>query len=372
MAQIAQIANFVSPTSGGLKTALLSLALAWTELGHHVHTIIPGERTQSFAHGPAHVHMVAAPRVPCSGGYRAIMARGPIRSLLADIAPDVMYLSDRTSLLWTADWARERGVPTSLIAHERVDGVLRAFTGGLSLAPVADYWNRRSARRVDSIICTTGFAAEEFTRIGEPVQRVPLGVDLETFQPCRRSAELRATFGANVLLGLISRLSTEKRPGFALEVLRELVERGVDARLVVAGTGPLDARMRAQARGLPVTFLGHLHGRMEMARLLASLDVVLAPGPIETFGLAALEALACGTPVIANADSGIAEVIGGHSGSAFTLDAASWARGVQDLHERSGRVRRAARIHAETFSWKDCATRMLMVHEALAHQDAAP
>ena len=82
--------------------------------------------------------------------------------------------------------------------------------------------------------------------------------------------------------------------------------------LVVAGDGPLRARLERAARrkGLPVTFAGFITDPTELAALLASADVVIAPGPVETFGLAALEALACGTPVVVSADSALPEVIG--------------------------------------------------------------
>ena len=82
--------------------------------------------------------------------------------------------------------------------------------------------------------------------------------------------------------------------------------------LVVAGDGPLRARLERAARraSLPVRFAGFVTDPKELAILLASADVVIAPGPVETFGLAALEALACGTPVVVSAASALPEVVG--------------------------------------------------------------
>ncbi|MYR56758.1 glycosyltransferase, partial [Streptomyces sp. SID625] len=111
---------------------------------------------------------------------------------------------------------------------------------------------------------------------------------------------------------MCSRLSVEKRPGTALDTLQALRRRGERAVLVIAGDGPLRGRLehRARARGLPVVLLGHVGDRELLSALQASADVCLAPGPAETFGLAALEALACGTPVVASASSALSEVIG--------------------------------------------------------------
>jgi alpha-1,6-mannosyltransferase len=68
-----------------------------------------------------------------------------------------------------------------------------------------------------------------------------------------------------------------------------------------------------------VRFLGHVVDRHGLAALLATADVVLAPGPVEMFGLAALEALASGTPVVVDAASALPEVIG-EAGVAVTGD----------------------------------------------------
>jgi alpha-1,6-mannosyltransferase len=362
MAVIVQLANFVSPTSGGLKTSLNGLARAWAEQGHTVHTIQPGTRTNSVEQGALSVHEVVGRRIPGGGGYRAIVERGPVRAILEGVRPDVVFISDRTTLLWTADWARERGIPTALIAHERVDGVLRAFVPGMPVRRISDAWNRRTAARVGAVICTTSFAAGEFDRIALPVRRAPLGVDLDLFCPELRSGSLRRRFAARTLLGLFSRLSPEKCPEFTLEVLREHRRFDPSVHLIVAGDGPLRQRMEDRARGLPVTFLGYVSDRRELAMVLASMDVALAPGPIETFGLAALEALACGTPVVANAESGLSEVIGIDGGQSLPLDAEAWARAAARLAIAGSSQRQAARSQADRYPWSSSALALLDVH----------
>ena len=80
--------------------------------------------------------------------------------------------------------------------------------------------------------------------------------------------------------------------------------------LVVAGDGSRRAALAYRAARLPVRFAGHITDRDDVAALLASADVAVAPGPVETFGLAALEALACGTPVVVNDASALPEVVG--------------------------------------------------------------
>ena len=194
------------------------------------------------------------------------------------------------------------------------------------------------------------------------MKRAPLGVDLDLLCPELRSGSLRRRFAARTLLGLFSRLSPEKCPEFALEVLREHRRFDPSVHLIVGGDGPLRPRMEEAARGLPVTFLGYVSDRRELATVLASMDVVLAPGPIETFGLAALEALACGTPVVANAESGLSEVIGIDGGQALQLDAEAWARTAARLAIAGSTQRQAARRQADRYPWSSSAQALLEVH----------
>ena len=89
-----------------------------------------------------------------------------------------------------------------------------------------------------------------------------------------------------------------------IDALAALRAAGVPAVLVVAGDGPLRAAAGAPGggAGLPVhVHRLHRRPRRRWPRCWPRADVVLAPGPVETFGLAALEALACGTPVVVNA-----------------------------------------------------------------------
>jgi alpha-1,6-mannosyltransferase len=91
--------------------------------------------------------------------------------------------------------------------------------------------------------------------------------------------------------------------------------------------------------------------------------VAIAPGPVETFGLAALEALACGTPVVVSAESALPEVAGDAGVSVAGEDLAP---GVHELLGRPGPARRAAaRARAETYDWPAAVQAFLAVHESV-------
>jgi alpha-1,6-mannosyltransferase len=136
----------------------------------------------------------------------------------------------------------------------------------------------------------------------------------------------------------------------------------MDAHLVIAGDGPMAAELHRRSADLPVTMLGFVESRSELARILASADVILAPGPIETFGLSALEALASGTPAIVNKSSALPEVIGLSAGRALPLNAGAWASAVELLTAQHSGFSSAARTRAERFTWQASARRMLSLH----------
>ena len=169
---------------------------------------------------------------------------------------------------------------------------------------------------------------------------------------------------------LCSRLSREKRPDLAIESLRVMRRGGFPARLIVAGSGPLAASLRRRAEGLPVELVGHLGERSSVARLLGAADVVLAPGPVETFGLAALEALACGTPVVAASTSAVAELVTGGAGRSARPEPPAFAAAVAALLAMPEVQRRAAaRARAELFPWSRTTDTMLALH-GLATSDS--
>ncbi|MFG3237065.1 glycosyltransferase [Streptomyces antibioticus] len=368
--RIVRLANFVAPASGGLRTALRELGKGYRAAGHEPVLIVPGERASDQETEQGRVITLPGPLLPGTGGYRVLTDRRRVARLLEDLAPGRLEVSDRTTLRWTGRWARRARVPAVMVSHETADGVLR--TWGLPEAAArrtADALNIRTAHTYARVVCTTEFAEREFVRIGaRNVVRAPLGVDLVERHPALYDARLRARHarGDEVLLVTCTRLSVEKRPVTALDALAALVRRGVSARLVVAGDGPLRARLeqRARERGLPVTFLGHVSDRGALGALQASADVCLAAGPAETFGLAALEAMACGTPVVVSASSALPEVIG--TAGAVAVDRGeAFADAVQSLLARPEPARReAARARAERFGWGTAVEAFLTAHEA--------
>lgn len=370
MSRIVQTANFVTPRSGGLRTALRHLAEGYAAAGHEVVQVLPGavDAVEELPWG--RLVQLAAPLVPGTG-YRVLTRTAAVTRTVEALRPDRLEVHDRLTLRRLGRRVARSGVPSLVVSHERLDVLLDQWLpSALPLQAVssrlADRSNTALAHGFDHVVCTTQWAAEEFRRLGVTnLRRVPLGVDLARFSPEAASPAVHRALapGGEVLLLTATRLSKEKSPELAIDTVAELVARGVRVRLVVAGDGPMRSSLRARAAGLPVDFLGHITARDRMAELLATADVVLAPGPVETFGLAALEALASGTPVVANRASALPEVLGEGAGAAVVGTATAYADAVQALLARPADERsRAARRRAEHFPWSETVTGFLDVH----------
>jgi alpha-1,6-mannosyltransferase len=358
--RIVHVANAYTPHSGGIRTTVHALGRGYRAAGHEFVLVVPGPRAGDDELPWGRRVTLAGPRIPGSGGYHVLTDLRRVQTVLDALEPDRLEVSDRLTLRGLGRWASAAGVPSTVIAHERVDGILRAFLplGARGAQPAADRHNTATAERFHHVVSTTRFAAQEFTRIGVPTDHVPLGVDLEQFRPPTRPSR-----GGVPLIVLCSRLSREKRPDLAVEALRVMCRGGFPARLVVAGSGPLAASLRRRTRGLPVELVGHLAERSAIAELLGAADVVLAPGPVETFGLAALEALACGTPVVAASTSAVAELVAGDAVCSALPEPRPIAVAVATLLATPEAQRRgAARARAESFPWSRTTDTMLALH----------
>ncbi|MFG2039986.1 glycosyltransferase [Dactylosporangium sp. NPDC048998] len=360
--RIVQLANFYTPVSGGLRTCVEQTGRGYVAAGHERVTLVPGTEDRDIVLPDGRHLTVRSPLLPGSGGYRVLTARAKVCQLLDMVGPDVLEANDKLSIGWLSPWARSRGVPLVLVSHERINAILRTrVPRWFPLDSTATAINRRLHRLVDHIVLTSAFSAAEFSAF-EPVKthRVPLGVDLDTFRPAPR------TGGEQIRLVTVSRLSTEKHPDLSVEALRELHRRGIPATLDVIGTGPNLRKLERLADGLPVRFLGHVAERQRLADLVAGADVSLSPSPAETFGLATLESLACGVPVVVPGKGAAGELLlRPESGRVTDGTPIGLADGVESLLEVPAERRQAdARAVAEQFPWSATVDGLLEVFGA--------
>ncbi len=192
---------------------------------------------------------------------------------------------------------------------------------------------RREARRTRALV----FVAEEDRREAERLGiraagkavLIPPGIDLEPWIDDRELLEAgsarRRELGISdrtLLLGLLGRLAPQKNPLAAIEILREVVARGLDARLLVVGDGALRDEARAAAErhsiGDRVNWAGL---QTEPRSWLAAMDVLLLPSRWEGTPLTIMEAMASGRAIVASALPGVAQLLeSGREGRLYPLE----------------------------------------------------
>ena len=365
--RIVHLANFYGPKSGGIKTTLQSLGAEYTRAGHDFIYVVPGKTFKHEKTDKGTCISLPSWVIPFTGGYRVIRSNFRVKSLLNSLSPDRIEVSDRFTLSGIGIWASRKNIPTVVFSHETLQGLIKNYFG-VSLKRIARWHNSRLASRFDHVVATTNFAAAEFREIQTPnIVQIPLGVDLSTFSPSNYNEELRTKLlkGGEVLLVHCGRLSPEKKPERSIEALRELLKRGVNARLIFVGTGPLHKKLYNSSRDIPVTFWGYVANKNLLAQIVASADISLAPGPIETFCLAALESIASGTPVVASNTSAVGEFLLAGREDAVGITAANNGKAFADAIEEllaklknESDLRSRCVMQAKKFSWSDTANRL--------------
>jgi alpha-1,6-mannosyltransferase len=342
--RILQVANFVTPTSGGLRTTIDSLRVGYERRGWHVFRITP------FAE-PDHrvvIDEIPSLRVPMMHGYRAIVGRRIVKDAVTVINPDIIEMSDTTTFAWLPKWAQSQGIPCVVISHERTDIAVSSVWGlSFLLRRVVKNWKTHIARYATAVVCASRFAAQEFAHTDcEPVI-IPLGTTPYKAQMGREYERNEAV----TRIAMCGRLSPEKAPRIAFEAVRHL-SRTQPVEFVVIGDGPMRPRLQHEFDDLNVDFRGFVSNRDEVFQELASADVVVNLGPIETFGLVTVEALACGTPVVVANSGASRDIISDECGRSVPLDPTQVALAVLELLEQSGgNMSEKCRRVASRFTW---------------------
>ncbi len=313
---------FFAPEGGGVGR-YLAVKHAW--LAAHTrwrHTIVaPGP--VDFNDGGLHMHH-APLRV--RHGYRFPLTRAAWTRHIVALAPDLIESGDPYMLAWaSADAARRLGIPAIGFYHSDVVGTTALRAGRIGRLLAARY-ARALYGRFDLVVAPSRFVERRLRELGlSRVACQPLGVDVQTFHPGRRTADLRAQLALPEdarLLVFAGRFAREKNLEVLFEAMRVL---GRPYHLLAIGSG------KAPPAPGNVTRLPYVHDACALAEVLASCDAFVHAGDRETFGLVVLEAMACGLPVVAVGGGAITELVGPHGVVVGACDARRLAEGIAQV-----------------------------------------
>jgi alpha-1,6-mannosyltransferase len=356
-----------SDVGGGVRTYLLHKRRHILESTPHSHLmIIPGNRDAIIEEERAVTVTIASPHVPGSPHYRLMLRNRAVRAALRRFQPDLIECQDAYNLPWAAIAHRRRHPDCALIAAYMTDFPTVYVERPLSrfiTKPAAGFLGRicysycgALYRRFDSVfsLSENGGAAKLRALGIDPVEVVPLGVEVGEFGPAKRDPRLREKLGLSEhqpLLIYVGRLDGEKKPDVVVDAFRRLPE-ALGAKLVLLGEGPLKAEIAGL--GDPrIIMPGYVRNRAELARWLASADIYASGMADETFGVSIIEAQASGLPVVGIAAGAMLDRVTTAMGRLGPVgDAETMARNILAvLDSNHSAMAVAARAHALQFSW---------------------
>jgi phosphatidylinositol alpha 1,6-mannosyltransferase len=290
----------------------------------------------------------------------ALAASSPVRDVVHRFRPDLVHCATEFGIGRAGQVAAIRtGLP--LVSSYHTDFGRYAVAYGMPwLRRMVTAHLSRFHRRSRRVYTPSTVSRAEVLALGvTDVETWGCGVDVEMFHPGRRSQEMRAALGmgSRFTFLYVGRLAAEKCVENVIEAFR--VASGLVPRrmihLVIAGTGPREAEIRAAAPP-GVDFLGFLDRRSRLPDLYANCDAFLFASVTETLGLVLLEAMASGLPVIAAPAGGVRDHLrDGVNGLAYPEgDVGAMAHAMVRLAGDGAfrqRLARGARRTAEGLSW---------------------
>ncbi len=363
---ILDITKYFGDATGGIRTYLLAKA-AYVQSRADLRQVlvIPGAEDGLGEQGGVRCYRLRGPRIPFDQSYRFLLATRTTRRIIEHERPDLIEVGSPWLVPWVTRRAnRSLGAPMVWFYHTHFPAIIAPGAPGVSAwrrAAAAASWRyvRRLSRLFRGVLVASESVARQLEEQGVAnVHRVALGVDLGRFTPARREHRgetLRQHRLPDAPLALyLGRFAEEKQLETVLAAWRTVGPR-TGAWLVLVGAGPREARLRALAEGLQVRWLPYQRNRDAVADLLAAADLYVAPGPAETFGLSALEAMAAGTPVLSVDTGGVADRVRASGlGALYPAGDARAAAGAACalLEAAPGPLRQAARAFVEReHSW---------------------
>jgi glycogen synthase len=377
---------------GGLARHVHKLAEGLLDHGIEVHVLTRGEAkaTEDLIGGVV-VHRVREPSWPTDDldGFLRWVA-----TMNDDMLEAGAALRERMAfdLVHSHDWlvapagrglSEAYGVPWLVTIHATEHGRHQGWVDTHPQATIHAH-ERAMVREADGVIVCShymrGHVADVFDLDEDRIRVIPNGIDPLDLRPVDDLETLRARYARpdQKLVLLVGRLVYEKGFQLALQALPRVIDRVGDVRFLVAGSGPHEAQLRAQATELGLdehgTFVGWI-GDDVLHSLYRIADLCVVPSIFEPFGLVALEAMASGCPCLVADTGGLREVVPNRDvGLRFrSKDAGSLAAMLEQLlvdARLRDRLTAEASEHVLGFDWADVARRTAGVYADLRRAPA--
>lgn len=364
--RIALFTETFLPKLDGIVSILCLALRRFQERGHEALLIGPPDVPPDYA--GARCVGTGGPRLPFYPEVRINLPRPRIGRELRAFRPDIVHVVNPIFLGLTGiAYARHLRLPLVASYHTDIPGYAKYY--GYPWGEDILWWlfrtihNTADLNLVPSTAVLRQVRAHGFRR----VRWWQRGIDTEHFRPDLRSAELRARLSGghpdDFLALYVGRIAKEK----GVARLREPLAALPGLRLALVGGGPDMEHMRELFAGLPAVFTGFLKGQ-ELVAAFASADALVFPSTNETFGLVALEAMACGLPVVASMTGGLVDILrDGQNALVYDPDdpesLTERLRALVRAPELRARLSGGALEHARSRSWRATMDQLIGYYE---------
>jgi alpha-1,6-mannosyltransferase len=389
------ITNHYHPSSGGIRIFYQALLEAADRHQREVRLVVPGAKDSMEKVGAfGRIYTIAAPKCPVfDPRYRLLLPHlyalpypSALRRILQQEQPDLVEVCDKFALSCVPSVLRRNWVkgvsPAVLVGMscERLDDNVSAYISAGPFARSLAKWyvKKMYVTRFDCHISNSDYTADELTEalLNRPEIQVhvrPMGVHCGGFSPARRKRSARQELLSRIsvaagsamhprLLLYVGRLSPEKNIDVLVDMMEILkADPSAEYHLLFAGDGPRSywlksvANLKAPGR---IHLLGHIANREELADLYANCDAQVHPNPKEPFGIAPLEAMASGLPVVAPCAGGVLSYANGGNAWLVKPTGTDFAAAVREVFAddatRAVKIEQALQT-AANFDWPQVA-----------------
>lgn len=368
--RVALVSEFYYPHLGGVTEHVHNLGKQVTQSGHHAVVITSrmaspaGDQGGEEFDDPEFVRRVGTSRVIYSAGSFARITTGvglrrQIRAILQQERIDIVHVHGGLNPvlgLVALSAALDIDIPVVATFHSwfRRSALCRIFRQPLQ---------KRLDRHAAAIAVSQPVVEAHSRYFTADWEVIPNGVDTGFFRP--DSGLPRDSAGSELLF--LGRLDPRNGLDTILAAMPAVLARRPDVRLTVAGDGPLRPlyeRMAAPLGGR-VTFLGRVNG--DRPAHYSRSDLYLCPTTKASFGVTLLEAMACGTPIVASDIIGFRELVrrGDEAVLVPMSDPGAWSATILALlgdAQHRERMRAAGIVKAEQFGWPRVTEQVMAVY----------
>jgi glycosyltransferase involved in cell wall biosynthesis len=377
------------PRINGVTVVVDGLRRYLTAYGHDVRVFAPAyppSPGQPPVQDPPNVLRFSSISLPLSREDRLgwPINRWRITRIFSDWKPDIVHSHSEFTIGFSGKaYCRRAGVPHLMTRHTMWEDYILSYaphTPRWLARGIVNVWSRLDYRLVDRVVVPAEHLRQLIRSYGVsiPVEVIPNGVDIleAAHLSCTEASErvariLRSVEGKRVLITM-GRVAREKNIDFLISAFERVPQTPQPVVLLVVGDGPyrkkLESKVVASGWGERILFTGYLD-RSEVAALLVRSDVFVFASKTESHGLVIIEAMSCGTAIVAVKARGADEIVDGSWGTDLVPeDPDEFARRVTMLladEQLRQRLATQGREAAQNWTLQRMAERTLALYESL-------